>query len=199
MRGAICAVDDRCTDSREEDPHASQEAMARVTLITGGVRSGKSSHAIELATGQQAARRFFLATAEALDDEMRARIAHHREARPAGFETIEEPLHVSVVLRTLIGRADVVVLDCLTLWVANLMERGFDDDAVIAEGEALATALAQAPFETIVVTGEVGWGIVPENPVARRFRDLLGWVNQRVARAADTVLLMAAGYPLRVK
>lgn len=173
--------------------------MARVTLITGGVRSGKSSHAIALAMGQEAARRFFLATAEALDDEMRARIARHRETRPAGFETIEEPLHLCVVLETLVGRADIVVLDCLTLWVANLMERGFDDDAIIAEGEALATALLRAPFETIVVSGEVGWGIVPENPVARRFRDLLGWINQRFAHSADTVLLMAAGYPLRVK
>lgn len=173
--------------------------MARVTLITGGVRSGKSSHGIALAMGQEDARRFFLATAEPLDDEMRARIAHHREMRPAGFETIEEPLHLCVVLQTLAGRADVVVLDCLTLWVANLMERGFDDDAILAEGEALATALTRAPFEAIVVTGEVGWGIVPENPTARRFRDLLGWVNQRVALAADTVLLMAAGYSLRVK
>jgi len=170
-----------------------------MTLITGGVRSGKSSRAIALAMEQEAARRFFLATAEALDDEMRARIARHRAARPSGFETIEEPLHLSVVLQTLVGRADIVVLDCLTLWVTNLMERGFDDDAIIAEGEALATALTQAPFETIVVSGEVGWGIVPENPSARRFRDLLGWINQRLARAADTVLLMAAGYPLRVK
>ncbi len=173
--------------------------MARVTLITGGVRSGKSSHAIALAMGQLEARLFFLATAEALDEEMRARIARHRETRPVGFETIEEPLHLCVVLQALAGRADVVVLDCLTLWVANLMERGFDDDTILVEGEALAMALTQAPFEAIVVTGEVGWGIVPENPAARRFRDLLGWVNQRVAQAASKVLLMAAGYPMRVK
>lgn len=173
--------------------------MAHVTLITGGARSGKSSHAITLAAARPEARSFFVATAEALDDEMRARIEHHREARPAGFETVEEPLYLCVVMQTLIGRADIVVLDCLTLWVANLMGRGFADDAIIAESDALAAALAQAPFETIVVTGEVGWGIVPENPVARRFRDLLGWTNQKVAQAADTVLLMAAGYPLRVK
>jgi adenosylcobinamide kinase/adenosylcobinamide-phosphate guanylyltransferase len=174
--------------------------MAPVTVITGGARSGKSSHAIALACADPvAARRFFVATGEALDDEMRARIEHHRAARPAEFETIEEPLELRATLAALAGQADVVVIDCLTLWVANLMGSGLDDDAILAEAEALAAALAEAPFAPIVVTGEVGWGIVPEHPVARRFRDLLGWTNQKVARVAGAVILMAAGYPLRVK
>jgi adenosylcobinamide kinase/adenosylcobinamide-phosphate guanylyltransferase len=173
--------------------------MGRLTLITGGARSGKSSHAIALASAHPGQRRFFVATAEAGDDEMIARIARHRAARSPDFETVEEPVHLSVILQTLAGRADVVVLDCLTLWVANLMCRGLDDDAIGVEGEALAAAFPQLPFDTVTVTGEVGSGIVPENPTARRFRDLLGWTNQRIARVADSVLLMAAGYPMRVK
>jgi adenosylcobinamide kinase / adenosylcobinamide-phosphate guanylyltransferase len=173
--------------------------MTRLTLITGGVRSGKSSHAIALATAHPGKRRFFVATAEARDDEMTDRIARHREARSSAFETVEEPLYLGEALQKIGGRADIVVLDCLTLWVANLMDRGLDDDTIGAAAEALAQSLRLLPFEAIVVTDEVGWGIVPENPAARRFRDLLGWTNQRIAQVADSVLLMAAGYPLRVK
>jgi adenosylcobinamide kinase / adenosylcobinamide-phosphate guanylyltransferase len=173
--------------------------MARLTLITGGVRSGKSSHAIALATAHPGKRRFFVATAEARDDEMTDRIARHRETRSSDFETVEEPLYLSEALSKIGGRADVMVLDCLTLWVANLMDRGLDDETIGAAAEALAHSLKQVQFDTIVVTGEVGWGIVPENPAARRFRDLLGWTNQTIAQAAEIVLLMAAGYPLRVK
>jgi len=173
--------------------------MARVTLITGGVRSGKSSHALALAIGRPGTRHGFIATAEALDEEMSARIARHRATRPAGFETIEEPLHPGAAVKSIGGRVDVVVLDCLTVWVANLMGRGDDDAAIIAAGDSLLEALGQAECEAIVVSDEVGWGVVADNPVARRFRDLLGAVNQKVARAADTVLLMVAGYPLRLK
>jgi adenosylcobinamide kinase / adenosylcobinamide-phosphate guanylyltransferase len=173
--------------------------MERLTLITGGVRSGKSSHAIALAAASPGTRRFFIATAEARDDEMADRIARHREARSPDFETVEEPLYLGEALQKIGDRADVVVLDCLTLWVANLMDRGLDDDTIGGAAAALAQSLRQAPFDAIVVTGEVGLGIVPENPAARRFRDLLGWTNQRIAQAADKVLLMAAGYPLRVK
>jgi adenosylcobinamide kinase/adenosylcobinamide-phosphate guanylyltransferase len=174
--------------------------MADVTLITGGARSGKSTHAIALAAADaSAARRFFLATAEGLDDEMRTRIAHHRRARPRDFQTIEEPLDLCAALQSLERRADIVVLDCLTLWVSNLMGRGLVDDSILADGDALATVLRQASFSAVVVTDEVGWGVVPDNVVARRFRDLLGWVNQKVAAIADSVILMAAGCPLRLK
>jgi adenosylcobinamide kinase/adenosylcobinamide-phosphate guanylyltransferase len=170
--------------------------MAKVTLITGGSRSGKSAHALTLANG---ARRFFIATAEALDAEMAARIAHHRAARPADFETIEEPVELRRALEGLEGRADCVVIDCLTLWVANLMGCEFGDQRILAEADALAAALTRSSFTAIAVTDEVGSGIVPDNPTARRFRDLLGWTNQKIARAADSVLLMTAGYPLRIK
>lgn len=171
--------------------------MAPITLITGGSRSGKSAHALALASG--ARRRFFIATAEALDPEMDARIAHHRAARPPDFQTVEEPADLRRALKTVEGRADMVVIDCLTLWISNLMGREFGDEQILAEADALAAALTRSSFGAIVVTDEVGSGIVPDNPAARRFRDLLGWTNQKLARAADSVLLMAAGYPLRLK
>ena len=169
-----------------------------LTLITGGCRSGKSTHAIAIASVYPAPRKFFIATAEALDDEMRMRIAHHRRFRPAEFRTIEEPQKLGAALGSLQGRADVVVVDCLTLWISNLLQE-YSDDAILAQADALASLLLRAPFSTVVVTDEVGWGVVPNNPVARRFRDLLGWTNQTIARVADEVLLMAAGYPLRLK
>jgi adenosylcobinamide kinase/adenosylcobinamide-phosphate guanylyltransferase len=174
--------------------------MPTLTLITGGSRSGKSTHAIALATADATnARRCFIATAEALDDEMRARIAHHRATRPPEFVTVEAPLDLEDAIAALESRAHVAVLDCLTLWVSNLIGAGLDDEAILARADALAAALRRASFQIIVVTDEVGWGIVPDHPVARRFRDLLGWTNQKVAQVADEVLLMAAGYPLRLK
>ena len=173
--------------------------MGTVTLITGGARSGKSAHALTLAQQASGARRFFIATAEALDDEMRERIAHHRAGRSADFATIEEPIAIDAVLLELTSRADVVVVDCLTLWISNLLMTRRTDEEILAEARGLADTMAGAPFATIVVTDEVGAGIVPENAMARRFRDLLGWTNQTLAQAAERVLLMVAGYPLRVK
>ncbi|HZO80838.1 MAG TPA: bifunctional adenosylcobinamide kinase/adenosylcobinamide-phosphate guanylyltransferase [Candidatus Binataceae bacterium] len=173
--------------------------MGAVTLITGGARSGKSAHALALAEASGAARRFFVATAEPLDDEMRERIAHHRAHRPTAFATVEEPIAIAAALVALEGRADLVIIDCVTLWISNLMLAGRSDDAIAAEARALADVLAAAGFESLVVSGEVGAGIVPENATARRFRDLLGWANQAVAQVAQRVVLMVAGCPLRVK
>jgi adenosylcobinamide kinase / adenosylcobinamide-phosphate guanylyltransferase len=173
--------------------------MKRISLITGGARSGKSSYAISLARAQSGNRICFVATAEALDEEMASRIAHHRAARPADIVTIEEAREVSVAIASSHGKADVVILDCLTLWISNLMGAGRPDDAILAEARKLAQMLTAESFSSIVVTDEVGAGIVPDNPVARRFRDLLGWTNQAIAAAADEVVLMVAGYPVRVK
>jgi adenosylcobinamide kinase / adenosylcobinamide-phosphate guanylyltransferase len=170
-----------------------------LTLITGGSRSGKSAHALALAANSPSARKYFIATAEALDGEMTRRIEHHRRDRPAEFETIEEPRDPRSALAALAGRADVVVLDCLTLWISNLMSLQLSDEAILHESQRLAETLAAAPFSTIVVTDEVGSGLVPDNEIGRRFRDLLGWTNQKIAHAADQVLLMTVGYPLRLK
>lgn len=175
--------------------------MAKMTLIVGGARSGKSAHAIALAreAGNFPERAFFIATAEPLDDEMRARIAAHRAARPAGFQTVEEPLRLAGVVQELEARADIVVLDCLTLWISNLLGIDMRDEEILAAAEALAQSLRRASFASVIVSSEAGSGIVPEHPLARRFRDLLGWTNQKVAASANAVLLMVAGYPIRVK
>jgi adenosylcobinamide kinase/adenosylcobinamide-phosphate guanylyltransferase len=173
--------------------------MGEITLITGGARSGKSQQALKLALPYQ--RKFFVATGEALDDEMSARIEFHRTTRPTDFQTVEEPVQVVAALEELRNNADLVVLDCLTLWMSNLMHRhGMDDGPVLTEADKLAAALKEASFASIVVTDEVGSGIVPtDHAESRRFRDLLGWTNQKVAAVADQVLLMVAGYPVKVK
>jgi adenosylcobinamide kinase / adenosylcobinamide-phosphate guanylyltransferase len=173
--------------------------MATITLITGGARSGKSMQALKLALPYQ--RRFFVATGQALDHEMAARIEFHRTTRPPDFQTVEEPVRVVAALEKLGTSADVVVLDCLTLWISNLMHRhGTDDGPVLAEADKLAAALKQASFASIVVTDEVGSGIVPtDHAESRRFRDLLGWTNQKVAGVAESALMMIAGLPLKLK
>ncbi len=173
----------------------------RFVLISGGSRSGKSSHALNLAVPRALAggRAFFVATAQPSDGEMRARIAHHRSERPAVFETIEEPLELCRAVSQLPQTARVLVIDCLTLWISNLMASGRRDHAILGQARKLAALLGAAAFDSFVVTDEVGSGLVPMDPVGRRFRDLLGWTNQAIGRAADEVLLMVAGYPLRVK
>ena len=175
--------------------------MGRITLITGGARSGKSAHAIELASARSGARRVFIATAEALDDEMAARIAHHKRSRPPEFRTVDEPVNVASAIEALDNTADIVLLDCLTLWVSNLMRvyAPGNANAFLHDADNLVSGLKRASFASIVVTDEVGSGIVPDNPDARRFRDYLGWVNQKVAAAADEVILMVAGVPLKVQ
>jgi len=173
--------------------------MGTVRLITGGARSGKSAHALTLAEQAPGARRFFIATAEPLDDEMRERIAHHRANRSADFATIEEPIAIGAALSKLTRHADIVVVDCLTLWISNLLMANRGDEEILDEARGLAATMAGAPFASIVVTDEVGAGIVPENAMARRFRDLLGWTNQMIAQSAERLVLMVAGYPMRVK
>jgi adenosylcobyric acid synthase len=157
-------------------------------LVLGGARSGKSRFAQKLA-GPFAT---LIATAEARDEEMAERIRRHQEERPPTWETLEEPLDLVGAL----GRAryPTVVVDCLTLWVANLLERGLDP---VAEAEGLLQAIRSAQKRVILVSNEVGMGIVPANPLARRYRDLLGAVNALLAREAE-VYLMVAGRPLRL-
>ncbi len=173
--------------------------MGTITLIAGGARSGKSQQALKLALPYQ--RKVFVATGQALDDEMTARIEFHRTTRPPDFQTVEEPVQVVAALEKLGDSADLVVLDCMTLWISNLMQfHATDDGLVLAEVDKLAAALKDASFASIVVTDEVGSGIVPtDHAESRRFRDLLGWSNQKVAAVADQVLLMVVGFPVKLK
>jgi adenosylcobinamide kinase/adenosylcobinamide-phosphate guanylyltransferase len=165
-----------------------------LVLVGGGARSGKSRWALERAR-KRGGRLVYIATAEALDDEMSARIAKHRAERDSAFQTIEEPLDLARALRSADG--DAIVIDCLTLWLSNRMHASLDQTLDQTE-DAIAAAAAQKA-EVIVVTNEVGCGIVPENALAREFRDLAGIMNQRFAEAADEVYWMVFGQPLRVK
>jgi adenosylcobinamide kinase/adenosylcobinamide-phosphate guanylyltransferase len=166
-------------------------------LVGGGARSGKSSFALERARAL-GPRRVFLATGQALDAEMAARVAAHRASRGADFATLEEPLAVPRALASLDG-ADVVVVDCLTLWLANLLLRGDAEERILAQVDDLVATLARAPFHAVLVTNEVGMGVVPDNALARAFRDLAGIAHQRLARAADEVYVAVLGLVLRLR
>jgi adenosylcobinamide kinase/adenosylcobinamide-phosphate guanylyltransferase len=161
--------------------------------VLGGARSGKSRHA-EALLQRHAAPWCYIATAEALDDEMRARIALHRERRPAGWHTIEAPHDLAGALGA--AGAVPVLVDCLTLWTSNLLLADIAFEPAIA---ALLEALAARSAPTIMVANEVGLGIVPDNALAREFRDRAGSLNQRVAEMADQVLFMVAGLAMKVK
>jgi adenosylcobinamide kinase / adenosylcobinamide-phosphate guanylyltransferase len=170
----------------------------RIYFITGGARSGKSSHAEHLALGL-AGRRAYIATAQALDAEMVTRIEKHRRDRGDAWDTYEEPLAVAELLRKLSDRYEVLLLDCLTLWLSNVMAHSSGDSAVLSRSDELVEAIREFPGACIVVSNEVGLGIVPDNPLARKFRDLAGILNQKVAKAADEVYFSAAGIPLKIK
>jgi len=172
-------------------------ASSSSVLVLGGARSGKSRFALGLAAAAPGPRAY-LATAEALDDEMRERIARHREERGGDWTTVEEPLDLPGRLAKLAAGHGAVIVDCLTLWVSNLLHA--DPAGAEARFDDLVAALpAAGGAKVVLVANEVGMGIVPENPLARRFRDLAGRLNQQVAAAAGEVHLVVAGIPLRVK
>ena len=166
----------------------------RITLVLGGARSGKSAYAEGLAIAGGAAR--YLATAQAFDAEMADRIALHRSRRGEGWTTFEEPLDLIGALKRITAPGAPVLIDCLTLWTSNLL---FAERDIEAEGDALSACLPQLAGPTIFVSNEVGLGIVPDNALARRFRDAAGRLNQKIAAAADRVVFVAAGLPLVLK
>jgi adenosylcobinamide kinase/adenosylcobinamide-phosphate guanylyltransferase len=165
-----------------------------LTVLLGGARSGKSALAQRLA-GRWDGPVTVVATGQARDAEMAERIARHRAARPAGWETVEEPLELAAALAAC-GPGTLVVVDCLTLWVSNLLEQGLTDAEVGARAGAAAAAAARRTAPTVAVSNEVGSGIVPAEPLARRYRDLLGQVNAVWVAAADRALLLVAGRAL---
>jgi adenosylcobinamide kinase / adenosylcobinamide-phosphate guanylyltransferase len=181
----------------------------RAVLVLGGARAGKSAFAIAQtrAAADEGARVAFVATARAGDAEMAARIVRHRAERPPDWATIEAPEALVPALAVLAGKVDVVVVDCLTVWVANLFGGAAGDAApetgeaarVLGEARRLVEVVASKPYELILVSNEVGWGVHPETALGRHFRDALGLVNQMVASAADRVVLLVAGCPLWLK
>ena len=175
-----------------------------MTFIIGGARSGKSTLAEQLA--RQGERVLYVATAESRDEEMRRRIAAYRAARPEHWDTVEEPLDLAGALRPVHNRYDTVLIDCLTLWVSNLLlgrQPGAADDAIeeriLNTARELLQLVASSGAGWIMVSNEVGLGVVPGSPLGRAYRDLLGRVNQLAAAHARQVYLMVAGLPLQVK
>ncbi|WP_128515220.1 bifunctional adenosylcobinamide kinase/adenosylcobinamide-phosphate guanylyltransferase [Tabrizicola thermarum] len=169
-------------------------SLPPVTLVIGGARSGKSRFAEALVTASGLRRRY-IATAEAWDDEMRDRIARHRAERGAGWTTDEAPLDLATPLAA--ARAEeAVLIDCATLWLTNHL---LADHDLAAETARLLNALAACPAPVVIVSNETGWGIVPENALARRFRDEQGRLNQRLAEVAGLVVTVIAGLPLVLK
>lgn len=169
-----------------------------VLLVTGGGRSGKSRYALQRADRYQ--RKGFVATAEAFDEEMRLRIDKHRAERADRFLTVEAPLALAEAINSLAGSAEIAVVDCLTVWLGNLMHRDGDfSGQTPPELEQLLELLAAPPLDVILVTNEVGLGIIPGDPLSRSYRDLAGIMNQRVAAIAGEVVMVVCGLPMMLK
>ena len=174
-----------------------QGPIPNLIYVTGGARSGKSRFA-ERRAGElaQGSRVTYLATAQAFDAEMTERIGRHRQDRPTGWHTLEEPLDVPATLESVQG---VVLLDCLSLWVSNMMLREDSDGAILQAAHGLIGVQWRRSGPLIVVSNEVGLGIVPDNALARRYRDTLGWVNQAMAEASSEAWLAVSGLMMRLK
>ena len=166
-----------------------------IVLVLGGARSGKSAYAEKLVTESGLAATY-IATAEPGDEEMQARIAEHRARRGAAWRTVEAPLNLEEALTEAAGAGRAVLVDCLTLWISNLM---LESEDVEARGKLLADVTRKASGLRVIVSNEVGLGVVPDNALARRFRDAQGRLNQKMAEIAGRVVFMAAGLPLVMK
>ncbi len=172
--------------------------MSELIYLTGPVRSGKSSRAVELARAWGENVVFVATYRDSGDDqEMAARLARHRQERPASWRTLEAPRNVATELAALDPAPSGVVLDCATLWLGDRFERA--DEAILAEWDALLAAARAAPWPTVIVGNEIGWSPVPEIPEVRRFRDLAGWMGQRTAAAATEAWLMVSGCAVPLK
>ncbi len=172
-------------------------SAGRILLVLGGSASGKSQVALDLAG--PASPRVFLATGEGRDREMAARIARHRASRPRDWVTSEVPVDLTTWLQREGHRYRTILLDCLTLWLSNLLGTGLRETAVSAQVEQLMSALRATGARVVLVSNELGMGLVPVAPSSRRFRDLAGRLNQQVAAAADDVVLVVAGLPMVLK
>ncbi len=173
--------------------------MHTTTLIIGGCRSGKSSQALLIGEKACGRRNLFVATCTPHDAEMADRITRHQKERGSHWQTVETPIALAEVFASQGPGADIVLIDCLTLWISNLMMTHTRDDDVIQHVDQLCKIIMAPPCPVIMVANEVGTGIVPENKLARRFRDLAGWCNQKTAAACNHVIWMVAGIPVDIK
>lgn len=169
------------------------------TLIIGGCRSGKSGHALYLADTAGLSRKLFIATCVPQDPEMQQRVEQHQLERGPEWQTVEAPVAITNTIAEYEQKTQLMVVDCLTLWMSNIMLSHQKDDEIHYAIDALCRKIEQLTIPIIIVSNEVGAGIVPENDLARRYRDLVGRVNQRVAAACQQVIWMIAGIPVSIK
>jgi adenosylcobinamide kinase / adenosylcobinamide-phosphate guanylyltransferase len=170
----------------------------KMIFVTGGCRSGKSRFALDYAN-QYFSKKIYLATCEALDEEMAQRIEHHKKMRGPEWQTVEEPVKIVERTREYGDGVEVILLDCITLWLSNLLTKGNTDLKIMDEINGFVEMIRQTPASFIVVSNEVGMGIVPADPLSRRFRDLSGMANQKIAEVANTVIFMVSGIPIFLK
>ncbi|UCB57230.1 MAG: bifunctional adenosylcobinamide kinase/adenosylcobinamide-phosphate guanylyltransferase [Candidatus Omnitrophota bacterium] len=175
-----------------------KSGVKKITFVLGGARSGKSSYAVELAKRLNK-EVTFIATASRTDKEMQERIKKHRLSRPGHWKVIEEGKNISAVLSELNNKDEVILIDCLGLFISNLMMDNLDDNEVEDRLKELIENIKRRALSAILVSNEVGSGIVPDNALARRFRDLLGLSNQMLAKSADKVVLVQSGIPVTIK
>jgi adenosylcobinamide kinase / adenosylcobinamide-phosphate guanylyltransferase len=171
--------------------------MKRIILVTGGSRSGKSKHALGLAASYN--NKAFIATAAAIDEEMRARIERHRRERDSSYLTVEEPVNLEMALKALPEETEVAVLDCITVWLGNLFYREKIIDGTCPEIDAFLDILEAPPCHLILVTNEVGMGVIPADAATRLFRDTAGSINQMLAARAHEVIFSVSAIPMRIK
>ena len=170
--------------------------MGKIFLISGGCRSGKSKFALDLAAPYK--KPFYLATAQIYDDEMEARVERHKEERNNRFQTIEEPYDVLSQIQNL-QNADLLLWDCLTLWLSNLLCRNEAPSDILEKLDHIVQTLKTTSYDSIIVTNEVGMGVVPESKLGRQFRDLTGFAHQMISPIANDVFLVSMGIPLSLK
>ena len=172
--------------------------MKETSLVIGGCRSGKSSHALHLAK-QIPGQKIFIATCMPQDKEMEQRVLRHQEQRGSAWETLDVPFLIPETINKHNQKGNVILIDCLTLWINNLMMEDEDPSKIDAKIRKLTQSIIKAECPVILVSNEVGTGIVPENRLARLFRDITGFANQKVATCVDRVIWMMAGIPVKIK
>ncbi len=173
--------------------------MKEIIFVTGGCRSGKSNHALAFAEQVKGKNKFFFATCIPHDDEMKYRVKRHQDERGSEWQTVETPLNLPEAINETNWKADVILVDCLTLWISNLLMENESMEAALSHVDQLVRSLEKASCRIILVSNEVGSGIVPENKLARLYRDIVGMANQRVAQCADRVIFTVSGIPVVIK
>jgi adenosylcobinamide kinase / adenosylcobinamide-phosphate guanylyltransferase len=171
--------------------------MKQITLITGGGRSGKSEYALKLA--KKYGKKAFIATAQAFDIEMKERISRHKRNRDSSFHLIEEPIELIVALKSLPKETELAIIDCITVWIGNCLYKQESDKKEIFNFQNFIESLKDPPCDLIIVTNEVGMGIIPDNELSRKYRDVIGTINCKIADVAQQVILMVSGIPVTLK